>query len=330
MASAASMKRLIPRRLRAMRAFLLAERNSPHAFSEVSFVRRGFQSDRRWLYADNAVTTPGYVSDLRFITRIGELNPPSARNALRDKLSFEQLLGSRGGSTSTPLTYGVMRHGAYSPHGTEDTAAGPVIVKPIDGSAGEGLAAYESLDLALEKMPRDRTYLVQKRLLAHDTIARIFPESLNVLRVQTARLEAGSAPFLVAAVQRFGTGRVAPGDAFTPGGLVAAVTTDGVLTTAVGPPDQPARMERTHHPDTGARIEGVRVPFFEEAIELALHAMRILPDAVYIGWDIGVLPDGPIILEGNASWPNLPLLQTHRPVVHDEATRRLFSAFGML
>ncbi|MFD0849435.1 sugar-transfer associated ATP-grasp domain-containing protein [Sphingosinicella xenopeptidilytica] len=60
------------------------------------------------------------------------------------------------------------------------------------------------------------------------------------------------------------------------------------------------RTRFTHHPDTGAPIEGFEVPFFAEAIALAKRAHPLLQSPSLIGWDVAVTDEGPKIIEANS------------------------------
>ena len=58
----------------------------------------------------------------------------------------------------------------------------------------------------------------------------------------------------------------------------------------------------TNHPDTGVAFLGRRVPFFEEAKELACRLHRFIPGVHSVGWDIGITSNGPVFIEGNDEW----------------------------
>jgi hypothetical protein len=62
------------------------------------------------------------------------------------------------------------------------------------------------------------------------------------------------------------------------------------------------------HPDNGAIIEGRIIPHWQKAMALAVAAHRHFADRVVIGWDIAILDDGSILIEGNAN-PDLDILQ---------------------
>lgn len=56
------------------------------------------------------------------------------------------------------------------------------------------------------------------------------------------------------------------------------------------------------HPDTCTPFINFRVPYFDEAIALCKKAAKVRPDMRYVGWDVGITPTGPVLVEGN----NLP------------------------
>jgi len=53
------------------------------------------------------------------------------------------------------------------------------------------------------------------------------------------------------------------------------------------------------HPITGSTIVGFQVPFFKEAVKMVKEASTVVSEVAYVGWDVAVSPDGPVIIEGN-------------------------------
>ena len=41
------------------------------------------------------------------------------------------------------------------------------------------------------------------------------------------------------------------------------------------------------------------VPMFQNAVELCLKAAQVKPGLAYIGWDVAITPNGPVLIEGN-------------------------------
>jgi hypothetical protein len=55
----------------------------------------------------------------------------------------------------------------------------------------------------------------------------------------------------------------------------------------------------TAHPDTGARIEGTLLPWWEESLTLALRAHRGMRSIACVGWDVALTAGGPVLVEAN-------------------------------
>jgi hypothetical protein len=90
-------------------------------------------------------------------------------------------------------------------------------------------------------------------------------------------------------------------DNFHAGGIASAVD---VATGRLGPATGLGRggdfSWHERHPVTGGVIVGRILPNWPEAVALATHAHRLLGKRIVVGWDIGFLPDGPCLVEGNA------------------------------
>ena len=53
------------------------------------------------------------------------------------------------------------------------------------------------------------------------------------------------------------------------------------------------------HPYTGVELIGFKVPYVKEAIDLVKKAALEVPEVKFVGWDVCITPDGPVIIEGN-------------------------------
>jgi hypothetical protein len=93
------------------------------------------------------------------------------------------------------------------------------------------------------------------------------------------------------------------------GGIAANVTLEtGELSRATDLGSRSRRGWLSVHPDTGGLIENRVLPHWEETKQLAISAHREFTDRVVIGWDVAILEDGPIVIEGNGN-PDMDILQ---------------------
>ena len=55
------------------------------------------------------------------------------------------------------------------------------------------------------------------------------------------------------------------------------------------------------HPNTGNRIAGIQVPFWQKVKDTLLHTHEKFPYIKLIAWDVMIHGDGFSVIEGNAS-----------------------------
>jgi hypothetical protein len=177
----------------------------------------------------------------------------------------------------------------------------------FEGPGGERLSSEELLARLVQRS-RQTPIVVQPRMRPHPALERVTAGALPTTRVLTC-LNERQEPEVMAAMIRTSFGENRTVDNLHAGGIGALVD---LASGRLGPASNLGADARlgwfSAHPDTGAPIEGSVVPCWEEAKALALAAHREFNDRVVIGWDIAVLEDGPILIEGNGN-PDLDILQ---------------------
>jgi hypothetical protein len=243
---------------------------------------------------------------------------------LNDKLAMHEFLQAR--QLATARLFAVASGGELVWVDTE-TAALPEIdlfVKPQRGNGGmwterwtfreqsfhNGRSALsaEALENHLKRQSRKRTLLVFECVYNHHEIATISGGGLSTLRIYTLVNEAGAVEH-VFSMLRMSRDAHEFVDNVCRGGIAAMVAPEtGILNCAT----DTGVLARTgwlgRHPGTGGAIEGRHVPFWREAVELALDAHRKLEGPLIVGWDIAITERGPILIEGNKS-PDIEIEQ---------------------
>jgi hypothetical protein len=79
------------------------------------------------------------------------------------------------------------------------------------------------------------------------------------------------------------------------------------------------------HPDTRSTIRCEVVPFYQEALELAEQASQVFGFMATVGWDVGITPTGPTIIEGNPGWHSRNYQDVLGPFLTPEAAAGLLS-----
>ena len=217
-----------------------------------------------------------------------------------------------------------------------------IFVKVTDLWAGQGIEAWDydhkSSTWAYEGMVlnehqllarwRERTnnrgLIIQPWLKNHPSVAMFSARGLCTLRVVTNFATEMSKPECLVSIWRMPVG-ASHLDSFSTGGIAAAVSESGYLGPAIGMNASTGTL--THHPTTNAPILDEQLRHWREMVKLAFTAHEKFRVPNSIGWDIALVDEGPIILEGNTSWgadvaqmpSNLPLGETKFVELFDKA-----------
>lgn len=140
----------------------------------------------------------------------------------------------------------------------------------------------------------DESYVVEPKLVNCDSLKNINPKSLNTIKVTTL-IKGDGEPEIQTALFRCGNNTCV--DNVHSGGMCALVNIDtGIIETEA---IDNHFMKYTYHPISGEKIQGLEIPFWNEVKQLSLEAAIITPQIRYASWDIAVLKDGPVMIEGN-------------------------------
>jgi hypothetical protein len=172
-----------------------------------------------------------------------------------------------------------------------------VFLKDPENLGGYGLEKLDATSiedfeaLRLRLLDR-RQFLVEQFVTQHPELDRLSPLSVNTLRIIT--YFDGTEAHVLAHAFKMGNG--ADMDNFGQGGIQTTVYEDGLLPYGAFNKEGD---KWTVHPMTGVSIVGFVVPLFNEAIALAKELAAVVPEVPYVGWDIAIGPDAPLVIEGN-------------------------------
>ncbi len=129
----------------------------------------------------------------------------------------------------------------------------------------------------------------------HPDIARIYPFSVNTMRMITMVDAQGKAHCVYAVFKMGINGRVV--DNYGLHGPVDTETGEFLYPAHSG--DTTAGTHYTEHPYSHTPLVGYRVPYIKEAVAMVEKAALVVPQMRYVGWDVAITPNGPAIIEGN-------------------------------
>lgn len=213
-------------------------------------------------------------STLFLAERFTDLAPLVARAGALEDFVLKPCSGSGGGG----IVVVVGRQG----NGWR-TAGGRTIGTPeLRRHAADVLAGAFTLDLPDKAM-------LEERLLPHPALAALFAGGLSDVRVITLRGIAAAAMVRVPTAASGGRANLHQGAIGLGVDLASGRTTRALLR---GRPI-------ARHPDTGAALVGIELPFWKEVLGVSIRAAGAVPLG-YLGIDVGLdARRGPVVLEVN-------------------------------
>lgn len=175
-----------------------------------------------------------------------------------------------------------------------------VFLKPAHGSCGHecsivGVQDYGDFDTFYHVLEDNNAWLLEEVLQQHPQNAEVYPNAMNCLRLITL-IDSDGIPHVIFATQKFGlNGRVVDNYGF---GCRVDLETGRICSPGVSG-DGSLGITYDEHPMTRIRLIGREVPMFFDACEMVKQAALVIPQMRYIGWDVGITPNGPAIVEGN-------------------------------
>jgi hypothetical protein len=156
--------------------------------------------------------------------------------------------------------------------------------------------------------------IVQPCLENHSSLATLTNGALACLRIVTGIDRAGLAEFIWAMlILPFGTLKSS-----TTGIPCRVEPATGTITHAL---DIWNEREIANHPDTGAALIGLAVPFWRESVALTTRAHGLAFGRFFsLGWDVALTETGPVLLETNSGWGAL-----HHQMLEGPIGRTVFS-----
>jgi len=175
-----------------------------------------------------------------------------------------------------------------------------IVAKPPNGTCGRGIDFYdieageaaEAVDL-YERLCTKGQYVVEQVLEQHPVVSRLHPPSVNTLRLVT--IVKDGVPELMFSCIRIGNG--ARVDNVNSGGMAALLDVQAGIICSPAADKTGASHHR--HPVSDVELVGYHIPFCAEAVALVKGAALRVPGIRYVGWDVAIAPDRPVLIEGN-------------------------------
>ena len=201
---------------------------------------------------------------------------------------------------------------------------GTLALKPEEGSHGDGFFRLDFRDggyflndspasrqeiFSILTDPKNR-YLVTEFISPHPEIARIYPHSVNTLRLIVFKRD-GVNPHIGNAYLRIGTSASGFVDNTSSGGMFADVDLETGHFGHARVLQKGLVRDQPRHPDTGVLIEGV-LPHWDDVKDYVLKIASSIKQLEYFGFDVAITEDGIKIPEINR-FPDYPRIERLTP-----------------
>jgi len=173
-----------------------------------------------------------------------------------------------------------------------------IVVKPSMNYAGTNVEVIalkgQNLKELYHNLIKNDQILVEEVLINHKNLKSMYDGALNTLRVITFVDEDGA--HILKTILKLGNGGAI--DNFGQGGMYTFYDENGIVTSPAI--DKNGKIYKIH-PISKKKIVGFKIPMYKEVEKLVKKAALVEPSVRYIGWDIAVTENGPVIVEGNES-----------------------------
>lgn len=310
--------------------------------------QKGFLSESFHIYDLSSKDSAAYLSDKQRL-KSNYINGKYAF-VLNNKIIFEQMYKDL---LSIPETLALVNKGRIISRNkkVKDVTTlvqyikekGNVVIKPISGGGGFGVRIVKFQDgqlysnnelITQEQLANDLSkmdeYFISDFIQQGNFSSSLNPGTLNSMRIVTAIDPDTNEAFIPIAVQRIGTKKSAPADNWTQGGISAEIdVSTGAMKKGASYPSDGNLVWHQSHPDTGAQIEGISIPKWEEIKDMIINTANAHPYIKYIGWDVVSTDDGIMVIEAN-NCTDVNLLQIHRPLLKDKRLKRFYEYYNVI
>ena len=242
-----------------------------------------------------------YVTTKSFYKILAYLNNPKYTSCMNDKIVFNKIFRDYLKRDFMDLRVSTSEDLKNFAKGKEH-----IFAKPPTDFGGHGIEKIEvkkikDYDKLYKELRSKEINLIEDEIIQHPEVAKLNPYAVNSFRIVTL-LDKNHKPHILANALRINID-----DAIAIGCSDAYMRLNekGEICSRVV--DDIANVYE-EHPIAKIKFNTVKVPFVKESFDLALKAALEVPEVRYVGWDIAITPNGPVIMEGN-EYPSYGLVQ---------------------
>ena len=172
-----------------------------------------------------------------------------------------------------------------------------IVVKPLNECGGKGVQIISidkksDLEKIFNSLIRNKQFLVEDYINQCKQMSSLYNKSVNTLRILT--FYKNKKVYILKSILKIGNGGIV--DNFSSGGMYTFVDENGkVYVPAI---DEDGNVFEVH-PLSKKKIVGFEIPKYKEVIDFVKKLGMVVPEVRYVGWDIAITDNGPVVVEGN-------------------------------
>ena len=172
-----------------------------------------------------------------------------------------------------------------------------IVVKPLNECGGKGVKIISidkksDLEKIFNSLIRNKQFLVEDYINQCKQMSLLYNKSVNTLRILT--FYKNKKVYILKSILKIGNGGIV--DNFSSGGMYTFVDENGkVYVPAI---DEDGNVFEVH-PLSKKKIVGFEIPKYKEVIDFVKKLGMVVPEVRYVGWDIAITDNGPVVVEGN-------------------------------
>lgn len=180
-----------------------------------------------------------------------------------------------------------------------------VFAKPPTDFGGHGIERVivkdeKSIKALYKRLMNKKLYLIEDAIYQHEVLNKLNPYAVNSFRIVT--LYKDNEVYILANALRINLDKAC---AISCNDAYMKLDEEGNIISPVV--DDVANIYE-EHPLTKVKFKGIVIPYVKEAFEMCKKAAKEVPEIRYVGWDVAITKNGPVIIEGN-EYPSYGVVQ---------------------
>lgn len=230
-----------------------------------------------------------------------KMNPKNTRIILEDKILF--LTEYAPFIQHAYFTLADFENNRQRVESVLNNSTGKIVLKDSRGQCGFEVEIHPASTFTIETlqpyMKRKGFNMGEEFIRQHEEITNLSPTAINTIRLITIVNANGHVDFLGGRLRISVNNHV---DNLASGNIACPIDMKTGVISGLGVYSDITKEAVTHHPVTGVKLIGFKIPMWDEIIEntkkIALHH----PENRAVGWDVVLTDKGPDFLEGNHNW----------------------------